>query len=97
MTFWGIMKRSAAILNEACLAGWAVFVGSERGLAGESGVASRPAGSATAVQNTLVAGGVALGRRHDVSGAGSGKLHGFDGLRRFPVSSNQFQTNPITF
>ena len=31
--------------------------------------------SATAVQNTLVAAGVALGRRHDVPGAGSGKLH----------------------
>jgi len=29
---------------------------------------------ATAVQNTLVAGGVALGRRHDVPGAGNGKL-----------------------
>ena len=72
--FLGIMKRSAENLNEACLAGWTVSVGSERGLAGESGVASRPAGSATAVQNTLVAGGVALGRRHDVPEAGSGKL-----------------------
>ena len=29
-----IMKRSAAILNEACLAGWTLSVGSERGLAG---------------------------------------------------------------
>jgi len=73
--FWGIMKRSAANLNEACLAGWAVFVGSERRLAGESGgTCVRP--PATSVQNTSVAAGVALGRRHDVPGAGSDKLHG---------------------
>ena len=49
------MKRSAENLNEARLAGWAVSVGCERGLAGESGVASRSAGFATAVQNALVA------------------------------------------
>jgi hypothetical protein len=35
-----IMKRSAENLNEACLAGWTASVGSERGLAGESGVAA---------------------------------------------------------
>jgi len=72
--FWGIMKRSAENLNGARLTGWAVFVGSERWLAGESGgTCVRP--PATAVQNTLVAAGVALGGRHDVPGAGNDKRH----------------------
>ena len=68
------MRRGTEKLNKERLAGWTVSVGSERGLAGESGgTCVRP--PATAVQDTLVAAGVALGRRHDVPGAGNGKLH----------------------
>ena len=69
------MRRTAEILNAAHLAGWAVVAVNKRGLAGESAVASRPAGSAAAVLDTLVAAGAALGRRRYVPRAINGKLH----------------------
>ena len=83
------MKRSAANLNEACLAGWTVFVGSERGLAGESGVAAPalpPQSKTRWLQPVLPWAGDTMCR-----GLATANSLRFDELRWFPVSSNQFQ------
>jgi len=75
-------------------------VGSEAWVAGESGVASRSAGSATAVQDTMVA-TAALGRfRETVTicrGLSAANSMMFVELQLFPMISNDFQSIPITF
>ena len=84
------MKRSAENLNEACLAGWAVSVGSERGLAGESGVAAPalpPQSKTRWLQPVLPWEGDTM--RRGLAAANSLR---FDELRRVPVNSNQFQS-----
>jgi len=89
-TFVEIMKRSAENLNEACLVGWAVSVGSERGLVGESGVAA-PALPPQSKTRWLQP---ALPWADDMMCRGLAVANSvrFDGLRRVPVSSNQFQS-----
>jgi len=84
------MRRGTEKLNKERLAGWTVSVGSERWLAGESGVAARalpPQSKTRWLQPVLPWAGDMMCR-----GTGNGKLHGFDELRRFPVISNQFQS-----
>ena len=81
--------------NAARLAGWAVSVGSERGLAGESGVAAPalpPQSKTRWLQPVLPWEGDMMCR-----GLAAINSMGFDELRRFPVISNQFQSIPITF
>jgi len=66
-------------------------------VAGESGVASRSAGFAAAVQDTMVAAD-AWGRSRETATtalATSGNTMVFDELRQFPMISNQFQSIPI--
>jgi len=76
--------------NAACLAGWAVSVGNERGLAGESGVAAPalpPQSKTRWLQPVLPWADDTMCR-----GLATANSLRFDGLRRFPVSSNQFQS-----
>ena len=91
--FEKIMRRRNQ--NAACLTGWAVSVGSASGLAGESGVAAPalpPQSKTRWLQPVLPWAGDTM--RRGVATANSLR---FDELRWVPVSSNQFQTIPITF
>ena len=73
--------------------------GSATPVAAESGVASRSAGFAAAVQDTMVA-GLALGRFRGtprLAGRPGANARMPDELRLFPMISNDFQSIPITF
>ena len=84
------MRRGAEKLNKERLAGWTVSVGSERGLAGESGVAAPalpPQSKTRWLQPASPWEGDTMYR-----GLATANSMRFDELRRFPVNSNQFQS-----
>jgi len=87
------MRRATEKLNKERLAGWTVSVGSERGLAGESGVAAPalpPQSKTRWLQPASPWAGDTMCR-----GLAAINAMGFDELRRFPMISNQFQSIPI--
>jgi len=95
--FQSLFKKNMRSRNQnaARLAGWVVSVGSERRLAGESGVAARalpPQSKIRRLQPVLPWEGDTMCR-----GLAAANSMGFDELRWFPVNSNQFQSIPITF
>jgi hypothetical protein len=84
------MRRGTEKLNRGRLAGWAVTVGSERWLAGESGVAAPalpPQSKTRWLQAVLPWEGDTMCR-----GLATANSVRFDELRRVPVNSNQFQS-----
>jgi len=90
MTFEKIMRRGTEKLNRGRSAGWTVFVGSERGLAGESGVvapALLPQSKTRWLQPVLPWAGDTMCR-----GLAAANSLRFDELRIFPINSNQFQS-----